>query len=68
MLWRRQRCVLYVQRDLDLAVPEREHLRGHVPGRDLRRRQQRLHCMQHQLRNVHGFGDNVRGLHSTAAA
>ena len=68
VLWRWQCCVLDVQRDLGTAVPEREHLRGHVPGRDLRRRQQRLHCMQHQLRNVHGFGDNVRDLHGTAAA
>ena len=68
VLWRWQRCVLHVQRDVNLAVPEREHLRGHLPGRDLHRRQQRLHRVQLQLRNVHGFGHDVRDLHSAVAA
>ena len=67
MLWRWQRCVFHVQRDVDLAVPEWEHLRGHVPGRDLHRRQQRLHRVQLQLRNVHGFGHHLRDLHGSTA-
>ena len=49
VLWRWERRVLHVQRDVNLAVPEWEHLRGHVPGRDVLWTEQCVHCVQHQL-------------------
>ena len=66
VLWRWGRLVLHMQRNVNVAVPEREYLRGHVPGRDLRRRQQRVHRVQCQLRDVHRLGHDVRNLRAVA--